>query len=128
MKKKTIVKVVLDIAMIIVLSLMYSKQALGMTFHEVGGLALIGAFLIHKGLNFEWIVRVTKKLKTADGRTRLMWIIDALMVVLFFLIGLSGIFISKVVFTGLGIHGGNAWKTIHYTSSALALPLSRAAL
>lgn len=122
MKKKTIIKIVLDVLMMIVLALMYSKRALGMGFHEIGGLILIGVFLIHKGLNFSWIRRVTVKLAKADGRTRLMWIVDALMLVAFLLIGLSGILISKVAFPSLAVQGGS-WKVIHYSASAVALIL-----
>ncbi len=122
MKKKTIIKIVLDVLMMIVLALMYSKRALGMGFHEIGGLILIGVFLIHKGLNFSWIRRVTVKLAKADGRTRLMWIVDALMLVAFLLIGLSGILISKVALPRLAVQGGS-WKVIHYSASAVALIL-----
>ena len=122
MKKKTVVKIVLDVLMIIVISLMYSKQALGLAFHEIGGLALIGVFFIHKGLNFTWIRRVTVKLKTADARTRLQWIVDAMMLFSFLLVGISGILMSKVAFPGLAVQGG-PWKSIHYGCAALSLIL-----
>ncbi len=122
MKKKTIVKIILDVLMILVISLMYSKQALGIAFHEIGGLILIGVFFIHKGLNFEWIRRVTVKFAKADGKTRVMWIVDALMLVAFLAVGLSGILISKVAFPGLTVQGG-PWKTIHYSCAALSLIL-----
>jgi uncharacterized membrane protein YgcG len=121
MKNKTIVKIILDVLMVIVLALMYSKNALGLSFHEIGGLAVIGAFLIHNLLNFKWIAGVTGRLRRASGRTRFMWAVDALMLAAFLLIGVSGVFISKVVFPSA--NGGGAWKTIHYTSSAVALIL-----
>jgi hypothetical protein len=122
MKKKTIVKIVLDILMLVVIALMYRKQALGLQFHEIGGLALIGVFFVHKGLNFMWIRRVTVKLKTADARTRAMWIVDAMMLISFLLVGISGILISKVAFPGLAVSGG-PWKAIHYGCAALSLLL-----
>lgn len=108
--------------MLAAIALMYSKQALGLAFHEIGGLALIGVFFIHKGLNFSWIVRVTQKLRTANGRIRLMWLVDALMLVAFLLVGISGILISKIAFPGLAVQGGS-WKSIHYSCAALALIL-----
>ncbi len=122
MKKKTVVKIVLDVLMILVIALMYSKQALGLAFHEIGGLILIGVFFVHKGLNFEWIRRVTVKLFKADGKTRLMWIVDALMLTGFLAVGVSGILISKIAFPGLATQGG-PWKTIHYSCAALSLAL-----
>ncbi len=122
MKKKTVVKVVLDVLMLAVIALMYRKQALGLAFHEIGGLLLIGIFFVHKGLNFKWIRRVTVKLRTADNRTRLMWIVDALMLVSFLIVGVSGIMISKVAFPGLAVQGG-PWKSLHYGCAALSLIL-----
>lgn len=121
-KKKTVVKILLDIVMLTVTALMYSSHALGMAFHEFGGLALIGAFLIHKGLNFEWIRRVTARLFRVDGRTRVKWIVDALLFLGFLAVGVSGILISKVAFSGLATQGG-PWKAIHYGSAALSLVL-----
>ena len=122
MKKKTVVKVALDVLMIVVIALMYRKQALGLAFHEIGGLLLIAVFFVHKGLNFEWIRRVTVKLRTADSRTRLMWIVDALMLVAFLIVGVSGVMISKVAFPGLAVQGG-PWKALHYGCAALSLIL-----
>ena len=122
MKKKTVVKVALDVLMIVVIALMYRKQALGLAFHEIGGLLLIAVFFVHKGLNFEWIRRVTVKLRTADSRTRLMWIVDALMLVAFLVVGVSGVMISKVAFPGLAVQGG-PWKALHYGCAALSLIL-----
>jgi hypothetical protein len=121
-KKRTVVKIVLDVLMIVVIALMYSKQALGLKFHEIGGLILIGVFFIHKGLNFEWIRRVTVKLFKADGKTRLKWIVDALMLLGFLAVGVSGILISKIAFPGLSVQGG-PWKAIHYSCAALSLML-----
>lgn len=121
-KKKTVVKILLDILMLAVTALMYSSHALGMAFHEFGGLALIGVFFIHKGLNFEWIRRVTARLFRVDGRTRVKWIVDALLLLGFLAVGVSGILISKVAFSGLATQGG-PWKAIHYGSATLSLIL-----
>lgn len=122
MKKKTVVKIVLDAAMLIAIALMYSKQALGISFHEIGGLILIGVFFIHKGLNFSWIAHVTRRLRDVNGRARLRWIVDALMLVSFLTVGISGILISKIAFPGLAVPGG-PWKVMHYFAAALSLIL-----
>ena len=121
-KKKTVVKILLDILMLAVTALMYSSHALGLQFHEVGGLALIGVFFIHKGLNLEWIRRVTVRLFRVDGRTRLKWILDALLLLGFLTVGVSGILISKVAFPGVAARGG-PWKALHFGSAALSLIL-----
>ncbi|MDO4548535.1 MAG: DUF4405 domain-containing protein [Clostridia bacterium] len=153
MNKKA-VKGILDIILVVTLALMYSKNVISMAFHEIGGLALCGLFLIHKGLNWDWIKAVGRKF-TGSGlscRTRLMMILDIALLVSFLLIAISGLCISKVVInnmedmpaesaitqtasneeaatgeaeqmTDFPAQGGrnNAWKTIHYFCSALAL-------
>ena len=52
-------KFILDILMALLLALMYNKRALGIAFHEIGGLALCGLFIIHKLLNWKWIKAVS---------------------------------------------------------------------
>ena len=53
MKKKTYLKMGLDLILFLLLALMYRKNAVCMRFHEIGGLVLCGLFLLHKGLNWQ---------------------------------------------------------------------------
>lgn len=114
-------KMILDIIMAVLLVLMYNKRILGMDFHEIGGLAVCGLFLIHKVLNWKWIKAVTTGLfsRRVPGRQKLFWILDLLLFLSFSYVLVSGILISKVVFPGLG--GGMAFKMGHYAAAALAL-------
>lgn len=121
--KKTIIKIVLDIMMLFLLVLMFNKRAISMSFHEIGGLVLFGFVVLHLILNINWITGVTKKLfdKTLPGKTRVSYIVNTLLVICMILVGISGIFISKVVF-----HfqiGTQIFKVIHYFSAALMLIL-----
>ena len=102
---------------------MYNKNVLGMSFHEIGGIAVCGLFIIHKLLNGKWILVITGKLfsKKIAFRCKLNWLIDFLLLVCFTVILISGINISKVVFAGT--HGASNLKTAHYAVSALALVL-----
>ena len=117
-------KLVLDMILLIVLALMYNKRVLGMEFHEIGGLALCGLFIVHKLLNFKWIVNVTKGLfsRRTPVRQKLYWGLDLLLLGSFAYVLVSGILISKVVFPSTS--GGNAFKMGHYAAAALALALS----
>lgn len=121
--KKNAVKIILDIIMLALLLMMYDAKALGQSFHEIGGIALLGLFIVHKALNFRWIASSGRKLfsKALPGRARLKFIIDALMFISVALVALSGILISEVVFRGA--QGGGIWKTAHYFASAVALVL-----
>lgn len=115
-------KLVLDAIMLILLVLMYKKQVISMEFHEIGGLALIGLFVIHHLVNARWIGSATKRLfaKGTPGMVRARYIVDALLLVAFLTIGITGILINKTLFE---IHiAGNA-QTLHYFASAMAIIL-----
>jgi hypothetical protein len=122
MNKKNLFKILLDLGMVIVLVLMYKKSVISMSFHEVGGLVLLGVFVIHVLINWKWVVAITKKLfhKSIPVKTKIGYILNILLLISFSLIGISGIFISKVVFQ-ISNEGSMNWKTIHYTASAAAL-------
>ncbi|MEA4939494.1 MAG: DUF4405 domain-containing protein [Christensenella sp.] len=121
-KTARILKLILDAVMLILLVLMYKKQVISMEFHEIGGLALIGLFLIHHLVNARWIGAVTRRLfaKGMPGLVRARYIVDALLLVAFLAIGVTGVLISKVVFS---LHVVGNFKTLHYFASALAIVL-----
>ncbi|HPR77145.1 MAG TPA: DUF4405 domain-containing protein [Candidatus Limiplasma sp.] len=110
--------------MMALLALMYSKHTFGLAFHEIGGLALCGLFIIHKLLNWPWIKAVSTGLfsRHTPARQKVYWVLDLLLFASFTFILVSGILISKVVFPG-GNSGG--WiKPAHYGVAALALMLT----
>ena len=121
-KTARVLKLVLDAVMLILLVLMYKKQVISMEFHEIGGLALIGLFLIHHLVNAKWIGAVTQRLfaKETPGLVRARYIVDALLLLAFLAVGVTGVFISKVVFS---LHVAGNFKTLHYFASALAILL-----
>lgn len=121
-KHKRLLKLTLDAIMLILLVLMYKKQVISLAFHEIGGLALIGLFVIHHLVNAKWIGSVTRKLfcKGTPGLVRARYIVDVLLLLAFLAIGVTGILISKVVFS---FHIQGNFKTLHYFASALAIIL-----
>lgn len=120
--KKNGWKLVLDLVMFLVLMLLFNKLSFGITFHEIAGLALFGAFLLHLILNADWIKCVTLRLfdPSLPARTRIGYLINALLLIAFFIIVISGMLISKTLFS---FGGGRLAKTIHYFTSAVALVL-----
>lgn len=115
-------KYLLDVTMLLLLVLMYDKMAVSMAFHEIGGLFLIGLFIIHLLFNGKWIAAVTQRIfsKKTPAKIRLGYCVDALLLAAFALVGISGVLISKELFS---FYGGNAWKTVHYSASAFAILL-----
>lgn len=122
-KNINMLKVFLDTGMIVILAMLFRKEALGMAFHEIAGLCVLGVFVIHVLLNHRWVIAVTCRLfsKKSTIRAKICWLIDAALAICFFLIGLSGILMSKVVFH-FNVQGN--WKTMHYFCAALALTLT----
>ena len=121
-KQTRVLKIVLDAVMLVLLVLMYKKQVISMSFHEIGGLALIGLFVIHNLLNARWIGATTRKIfsKATPGMVRARYIVDALLLFSFLTVGITGVLINKTLFT---IHvAGNA-KTLHYFASGLSILL-----
>ena len=119
---RRLLKLILDVIMLVLLVLMYRKQVISLSFHEIGGLALIGLFLIHHLANAKWIRAATRKLfcKGTSGLVRARYIVDALLLLAFLAVGVTGVLISKVVFS---FHVQGNFRTMHYFASALAIIL-----
>lgn len=126
MKKMNFIKIGLDILMVIVFVLLFNKMAVvPMTFHEIAGLFLGVAFIIHIVLNFKWVKQVTLKLfdRKINLRTKFGYIIDVLLLVCFIIAIITGILMSKVVFPNFRVNSSINFKMIHISISYIALLL-----
>lgn len=121
-KQVRLLKLTLDLVMLVLLVLMYRKQVISLEFHEIGGLALIGLFVLHHLVNMRWIGAVTRRLfsRETSGMVRARYIVDVLLLVSFLAVGITGVLISKTLFSFRT--AGNA-KTLHYFASAVAIVL-----
>ena len=121
--KKTWYRLLLDLVMLVGLASLYSDKAISMAYHEIGGLVLGGVFLLHLVFNFRWIKRVFVKVFSRGvlWRTRILALVDVLLLVSWAMVILSGAFISKVVFS-LRVMG--QWKMYHFFFSGLSLILT----
>ncbi|MBN1151796.1 MAG: DUF4405 domain-containing protein [Dehalococcoidia bacterium] len=117
-------RIILDVAMAVLLILMYNELAISLRFHEVGGLVVCGLFVFHNLLNRKWIVGISNRLfnhKLAT-RVRVGYALDVLLLFTMATIAISGIMISKTVL--LAISGDVLfWRHVHYFASAVALVL-----
>lgn len=97
----------------------------GIKFHEIAGLVIGAVVLIHCLINFKWIKSVTLKLfnKNMATRTRIVYLLDLLLLIDVVVIILSGIFISKVIFPNLRLTGITSLKGIHIFASYLSLAI-----
>lgn len=123
MKKLNYVKFSLDILMAILFTLLFKKMLFGIKFHEIAGLAIGGVVLVHCILNSKWIKAITIKLfsEKITIRTRIVYLLDLLLLIDVAVIILSGIFISKVVFPNLRLESIPSLKGIHISASYIIL-------
>lgn len=121
-KQARILKLALDLVMLVLLVLMYKKQVISLAFHEIGGLALIGLFIVHHLVNMRWIGAVTRRLfaKETPGLVRARYIVDVLLLIAFLAVGITGVLISKTLFS---FHTAGNAKTLHYFASAVSIIL-----
>ncbi|MEA5049600.1 MAG: DUF4405 domain-containing protein [Eubacteriales bacterium] len=121
-KQKRILKLIFDSVMLLLLVLMYKKQVISMAFHEIGGLALIGLFVVHHLVNARWIGASSRRLFTRGmpGLVRARYLVDVLLLIAFLTVCVSGILISKVVFS---IHVAGNFQALHSFAATLAVLL-----
>jgi hypothetical protein len=120
--KKNWFKWILDLAMVVVIVLLFNKNATGENLHEIIGLALFAAFALHLILNAKWIGGVTKKFfGKMPAKTRVIYIVDFLLVVSWAVCAVTAVMISKSVFS---FHaGGQTGESIHKFAAACGLLL-----
>lgn len=125
-KKKNVVKLVLDIAMGITFALLFNKRVLGgLAFHEIAGIAIGFAVLIHILLNLKFVQKITTRLfnRSLPHRTRLGYLLNVLLLISMGFIIVSGLLISKVVLPSFRFGNENWFKMSHMSISYLALVL-----
>lgn len=122
--KKTIYKIITDVAVAFGTLLLLSEKATGETLHEWIGVAGLAALLTHLLLSFDWFAAVTKRFfQKQTFQVRLNWMLSAALFIAMTLAFYSGLVISKTVMPALGIElaGGMAWKSLHSLSSNFTL-------
>ena len=122
--KKTLWKILLDICMLSLLVLMYQKRVISMRFHEVGGLVLFALFLLHNALNRKWIKAVSARVfqRGLPLRSRVCWMIDALLFLAMAATVITGLLMAKTLPTA--VQGAYLVKPWHYFAAASALILT----
>lgn len=126
MKIKNFIKFTLDLLMGIVFALLFNKNVLGgMNFHEIAGLAIGFAVLVHLLLNWKWIKNVTLSIfnKKIALKTRIGYILNILLFLDMAVIIVSGILISKVIFPSLRMQSSFFNRGTHVAASYIALAI-----
>lgn len=112
--KKNHLKLFLDLAITVILILMFSRHATGQFGHEVLGLVLSGLFVVHLALNWSWIKNVTTNLFSSkiSTKTKTCFWLSVFLVVGGALTLISGILISKTLLPNM-FNFSRAFKELH---------------
>lgn len=104
--------------------LLYNSHVFSIAFHEIAGLFIFMLFIIHCLLNKKWITSITAKFfsKSLTPRVRFGYIIDLLLLISFFLIIISGIKTSQVLFPSADSKD-SPWRNIHHFFAAISIIL-----
>jgi hypothetical protein len=123
---KNYTKIVLDLMMAITFVLLMNPRVLdGLPFHEIAGLIIGVAILVHISLNFRWVINTTKKIfdPKLPNKTRFSFLLNILLLISMATVIITGILISRVVFPGLAIQGGHSIRGLHSFSADATLAL-----
>lgn len=93
-----IFKVVIDILLFVATILLFNIELIGNLNHEILGITLGILIIIHVILNFKWIKQVTKNLKKVNTKTKIMYVIDILIMLVYLGAIVCGILISDKIF------------------------------
>lgn len=122
--KKNYTKIILDLMMAITFVLLMNPRVLnGLPFHEIAGLIIGVAILIHIGLNYRWVVNTTKKIMDPKlpKKTRFSYLINILLLISMVTVIITGILISRVVLPGFAVQEGHSIRGIHGLSADATL-------
>ena len=117
------IKVLLDIVMTVIMVSLLNTNITGMALHEVLGIAVFVLFFVHKVLNFKWIKTVTGNLfkKSVNPKTRMMYALDVLLLILATLNVLTGILISTCILTEFSADDVLTTSQLHHILAYLLL-------
>ncbi len=117
---------VFDAVLLMAFAIAYTFNLTGTAIHEWFGLAFGLALLVHLTLHWDWVLRTTRRMFTTAGRRRLMWIVNALLLVDLTFCVASGILISEVAIPALGLRiagVGGFWSELHTRTADAAIVL-----
>lgn len=110
--KKQSVKIIVDVIMTVILMLLMAFELIGRSAHEWLGVGMFVMFVIHHILNRKWTSHLLKRKYTP---IRIFQTLLAVLVLVCILCSMvSGIVLSRYVFSFLPIEGGRRWaRTLH---------------
>jgi hypothetical protein len=122
---RTWLDICLDVTLLASYAVAYSFDFTGQEIHEWLSLGLAAVLLAHLALHWDWVLRITSRLRRRNGRNRLVWFVDLLLLITMTLCVLSGVLISQYALPALGVKitAGSHWSNVHSVTAQLTLAL-----
>ena len=92
------IKMIIDILLLIVTVILVDIDVSGRLIHEILGIVMALLIIIHITLNFDWIKQVTKNFKKVNAKSKIMYLIDILTMIIYLGAIIFGIIISNELF------------------------------
>ena len=112
----------LDIILLVGFIIIMDPELTGIGIHEWFSLALVAVIVIHIIWHWKWIVALTKKFfKKLFHQSRLKYVLNVFLLILFTLIFWSGVMESKSLLPFFGLQASNnpVWEWLHSITSDL---------
>jgi hypothetical protein len=121
---KNIHKIIFDIVIAVLLVLMFNFALTGRIIHIILGALLFGLFIFHHLYNRKWIVQTTRGFfkKTTGPMQRVKYCLNVLLLALFSVTGVTGIYMVAVLITSVQ-EVPQIWLDVHVTSALFAMVL-----
>lgn len=105
-------RMVIDLLMVLLLPMLMGYSLVGELYHEIIGVSMAILFAVHITLNRKWFSALFKG--RYNARRIVTTVVNALLILCVLTSMVSGIFISKHIFTFLGISvGASLMRTLH---------------
>lgn len=117
-----VIKIILDIIMFVITILLMNMEITNHLIHEILGITLGILFTIHIILNLKWVKAVFKNYKKAAIKTKIMLLVDVIMLLIYISAISTGILISRNLFNVL-YNPPIKLMLLHIISGKLALTL-----
>ena len=127
MSVKTNTNLIVDIVILIAFLAANNPSLTGLPVHEWFAVAAGVVFFVHILFHWDWVVSVGKTFfNKLIHESRFNYLVDALVLVAYIVVFVSGLLISRNVMVTLGIHipASPAWREFHSLSANLALVLT----
>lgn len=115
-----------DAACLLVYLVAANPAVTGIGVHEWVGIGVLLAFLVHVAMHVDWVVEAVKSAVARPSWVRTgNLVLDALIVVAFMTVTVSGLMVSGAVLAAFGLYadGYYFWDPLHATAAKVLLAL-----